>query len=578
VTPPETRGLGEGTGVVDPTPTTAGATIEFDVPASMRDEVILRANVYRPVGTGPWPTLLMRLPYGKDDPAVANRFDPIQAVRAGFMVVIQDTRGRFASAGEWDPLAYEREDGYDSVEWAARLPGSNGRVGMCGESYYGHTQWAAAAMQPPSLAAISPGLTWSDPMDGLFARGGAVELGLTLPWTLQQGPEHLRRLPIADGERGRRVDALLDDYDRLPNEGYWDLPVNDCAVLQRHGIPDLGGLRVLDDAEIAARCRVTDTYDRVSVPSLHLAGWHDVFAQGTLDNYAAMAARGHDARLVVGPWSHVSFTDPVGEQFFGVRAGRFGVPVWDQRDVGELQLAWFGRHLLPDPNIELPELPVRLFLMGRNEWRDERSWPVGDVDVRRHFLRADGSLSVDVPSSDELPTEFAYDPGDPVPTLGGQIIIRPFLVPGPVDQTRIESRKDVCVFTSEPLTEELEVIGRVRAVLHVQSSAPSTDWVARLCDVHPDGRSFNLCDGIVRIKRQADGPARHEIDLWSTANVFLPGHRVRVHVTSSSFPRWDRNLNTGDQRTARYETAHQRIYHDAERPSYIELPERIRDS
>jgi uncharacterized protein len=167
-----------------------------------------------------------------------------------------------------------------------------------------------------------------------------------------------------------------------------------------------------------------------------------------------------------------------------------------------------------------------------------------------------------------------YDPGDPAPTLGGQTVMRPFLAPGPMDQGSLESRSDVCVFTSEPLPEELEVIGRVRAVLHVESSAPSTDWVARLCDVHPDGRSFNLCDGIVRVARNADGLAQHEIDLWSTANVFLPGHRVRVHVTSSSFPRWDRNLNTGDQRTSQYVSARQRMHHDIDHPSYIELPVR----
>ncbi len=199
-------------------------------------------------------------------------------------------------------------------------------------------------------------------------------------------------------------------------------------------------------------------------------------------------------------------------------------------------------------------MPVRLFVMGRNTWRDEPSWPPADVVTQRHFLRADGSLTADSPSAAESETEFVYDPADPVPTLGGQTVMRPFFASGPMDQTRIESRNDVCVFTSEPLSEELEVTGRVRVVLHAESSAPSTDWVARLCDVHPDGRSFNLCDGIVRVAGQAGELARHEIDLWSTANVFLPGHRVRIDVTSSSFPRWDRNLNTGDQRAPQYQS------------------------
>jgi putative CocE/NonD family hydrolase len=550
------------------------ATIDFDVPARMRDGVVLRANVYRPMGDGPWPTLLMRLPYGKDDPSLVSRFDPIHAVRFGFMVVIQDTRGRFASDGAWEPLEHERVDGYDSVEWAARLPGSNGRVGMCGESYYGYTQWAAAVEQPPSLAAIAPGLTWSDPMDGLFARGGAVELGTALPWALQQGPDHIGRLQIPGEERARRVESLLDDYDRLSAEGYWHLPIDDDGVLQRHDVPELGSLRALDDSEFATRCRLTDDYDRVTVPTLHVAGWHDVFMQGTLDNYAAMATRGRDARLLVGPWSHVSFTDPVGEQFFGIRSNRFGVPVHEHGDLGDLQLAWFRRHVVPDAGVELSSAPVRIFVMGRNTWQDEASWPPSGVSLQRHYLHADGSLDIDAPTGDEQATEFVYDPGDPVPALGGQTVMRPFFASGPIDQRPIEARSDVCVFTSELLAEELAVLGRVRVVLHAESSAPSTDWVARLCDVHPDGRSFNLCDGIVRVTSVADGLTRRVIDLWSTANIFLPGHRLRVHVTSSSFPRWDRNLNTGDQRAPRYERARQRLHHDSEHPSYVELPVR----
>lgn len=550
------------------------ATIDFDVPARMRDGIVLRCNVYRPVGDGPWPTLLMRLPYGKDDPSLIGRFDPVHAVRRGFMVVIQDTRGRFASEGAWDPFAYEREDGYDTVEWAATLPGSNGRVGMCGESYYGFTQWAAASEQPPSLAAIAPALTWSDPLDGLFARGGAIELGVALPWALQQGPDHIGRLPLSDEERARRTEALLDDYDGLPRQAYWDLPVNDGAVLQLHGVPELGTLRALADPASAARASVRDCYERVTIPTLHVAGWHDVFLQGTLDNYEAMAALGRDARLLVGPWSHVSFTDPVGDAFYGVRASRFGVPVHDHGDLGDLQLAWFHRHLVPDSDVELSDARVRVFLMGRNTWRDEPSWPPAGCDLQRHFLRAAGTLTVDPPGDDEGSTEFLSDPADPVPTLGGQTVMRPFFPSGPVDQRPIESRGDVCVFTSERLTDELEVTGRVRVVLHAESSAPSADWVARLCDVHPDGRSLNLCDGIVRVARDSDGLEQHVIDMWSTANVFLPGHRLRVHVTSSSFPRWDRNLNTGDQRAPRYETARQRVHHDSMHPSYIELPVR----
>jgi uncharacterized protein len=550
----------------------SNVTVELDVRALMRDGVTLRANVYRPEGSGPWPTLLARTPYGKDLPYVVSWLDPVQAVRRGFMVVIQDTRGRFASEGEWDPFRFERHDGYDTVEWAAKLPGSNGRVGMYGASYYGNSQWLAAIEQPPSLAAISPSVTWSDPMDGLFARGGALELGLAVPWSLQQGVDFIAKTGGGDDEIQRRVDALMDEWDRLDEAGYWDLPVHDIAVLRRHAVPDLGSIRVLEDPDVATWCRVAGSHDRVDVPSFHLAGWHDIFVQGTLDNYQAMAALGRDSRLIVGPWTHVTYADPIGEQRFGIRAGKEGVPVHAYGDVNDLQLAWLRRNLVPDANVTLPEAPVRIFVMGRNEWRDESSWPLARATSERWFLHGSGSLATATPEAGEHASEFLYDPMEPVPTVGGPTVMWPGYPAGPMDQARVEARPDVLVFTSDPLQEELEVTGRVRVVLHAESSSPATDWVARLCDVLPDGRSFNLCDGILRVTEGAQECRRYEIDLWSTSNVFLRGHRLRVHITSSSFPRWDRNLNTGNQRESRHQVAQQRIHHAGDRPSYVELP------
>src|ERR1700733_12256037 len=258
--------------------------VEFDVPARMRDGVTLRANVYRPSGDGPWPTLLTRTPYDKGAGDTISWLDPMQTAAKGFMVVTQDTRGRFASEGEWMPLTYEREDGYDTVEWAAKLPGSNGRVGMYGPSYLGNTQWMAAIEQPPSLAAIAPGVTWSDPLDGVFARGGALELGLTINSTLGDGGVHLlQRLPLSTQEHKRRLEALLDDLDRLPSEGYWDLPAQDLPVLRRHGSPEVGTVRMLENTDVVTRCRVACEYERVMVPSFHIGGWHDVLVQGILD-------------------------------------------------------------------------------------------------------------------------------------------------------------------------------------------------------------------------------------------------------------------------------------------------------
>jgi uncharacterized protein len=548
-----------------------GVTVQLDVPVRMRDGVTLRANVYRPDGDGPWPTLLMRTPYGKEN---SWPIDPVLAAAEGCMVVVQDTRGRFASAGEWTPFRYEREDGYDSVEWAARLPGSNGRVGMYGASYVGSTQWMAAVEQPPSLGAIAPSVTWSEPLDGLFARGGALELGLTLPWTLEMGAAHLWQLPISEEERRRRLDALLDDYDRLPGDGYRDLPVHDMRVLRRHGFPDIGTISMLSNPDVPAWCRVAGEHERVTVPTLHTACWHDIFVQGTLDNYMAMAALGRPARLVVGPWTHGAFADPIGEQCFGTRARGLNAVPDAPGDLRALQLRWLRRHLAPNGGAEdgAQEAPVRIFVMGRNQWRDEPAWPLARARVERWFLGAGGALHADAPSADAPPTEFTYDPTDPVPTLGGPTVMTPQFPSGPFEQARVEARDDVLVFTSEPLQRDLDVTGRVRVVLHAESSAPSTDWIARLCDVHPDGRSFNLCDGIVRVAEGADTLRPIEIDLWSTSNAFLAGHRLRVHVTSSNFPRWDRNLNTGNQRDPRIATARQRVHHDANRPSWIELP------
>ncbi|MEU6643353.1 CocE/NonD family hydrolase [Saccharomonospora sp. NPDC046836] len=553
---------------------TGSVTVEFDVPARMRDGTTLRANIYRPHGSGPWPTLLMRTPYDKNRQVmdVWCGLDPVQAARQGFLVVTQDVRGRFTSDGDWQPFRYERQDGFDTAEWAAALPGSNGRVGMYSGSYCGNIQWQAAADRPPGLAAISPALTWSEPLEGLLARGGAVELGLALRWALENSVDCLDRAEGDPAEHRRRLDAVAHEWDRLPDLGYWELPVSDVAVLRRHGVPALGGLRDIDNAEAAAWSRITDLYDEVAIPSLHTAGWYDIFLQGTLDNYTAMAARGREANLVVGPWTHHAFGDPVGQQSFGMRAMRNGFPVHRHGDWNDLQLAWFRRHLTTEPAGGELDAPVRIFVMGRNEWRDEAQWPPARAIAQRWYLHAGGTLTPERPQMREDVTGFQYDPTHPVPTVGGHGVLWPGSPSGPMDQAAVEARDDVLVFTSPRLSHDLDVTGRVRVVLYASSSAPSTDWVARLCDVHPDGRSINLCDGIVRVTTVSRGVDRYEIDLWSTSNVFLRGHRLRVHITSSSFPRWDRNLNTGDQDAVHSHVARQRVHHDAEHPSHIEIP------
>jgi putative CocE/NonD family hydrolase len=544
-------------------------SLQMDVPVRMRDGTILRANVYRPRASSALPVLLCRTPYDKNDNAkhVWSGLDPVLAARRGFIVVIQDVRGRFGSDGHWSPYAHEGNDGFDTIEWAAALPGSNGAVGMYSASYCANAQWQAAMQRPPALGALSPAMTWSDPEDGLLSRGGAVELGLALRWSYENGVDTIRRNSASDEEHEARVDAMLDDWDRVDTEGYWDLPVS-AGMLLRHRLPDLGILTALSDPGVAKAAGVPDI-GSLTLPTLHTGGWYDIFIQGTLDNYVAMAAAGRRAQLVVGPWTHQTFADPIGDLRFGARSSRAA----DGSDTNwqNFQMEWFHGHLTGSEQPIDDEAPVRLFVMGTNRWRAERRWPLERQTSQRLFFQAGGSMS-EVLAAEESYTEYEYDPSAPVPTLGGHGVMSPATVTGPIDQRTIEARDDVLIFTSAPLNHDVEVTGRVFVWLYAQSSAPSADWVARLCDVHEDGRSINLCDGILRAPGSADHPALHKVDLWSTSNVFLRGHRIRIQITSSSFPRWDRNLGTGDQSRPEFVTTVQRIFHGGPRASYVELP------
>jgi putative CocE/NonD family hydrolase len=557
--------------VVDPDgDAPASVQVDFDVPARMRDGVVLRADVYRPAGDGPWPTLVVRTPYNKGGAAdnVWNGFSPTEVARKGFMMVIQDVRGRYASDGDWEPLHHEGLDGADTIAWAAELWGSNGRVGMLGGSYCGHTQWRAAIEQPRALKAITPLMTWSEPREALVARGGATQFTVITSWSLAAGFDWLSRQGLTADELAARVAALIEDFDGLEKDGYWKLPVAELPVLRRHGTPTFVEPGAANDAEATQHMRVAGRHARVEVPSLHTGGWFDSCVQGTIDSFTTMRDLGREARLIIGPWTHEDFGNRIGAQDFGIMsmrdAGAHPNGSWSDE-----VLAFLRRHLSGDDSPDISS-PVRIFVMGRNVWRDEEAWPLERARIERWNLHSDGGLSTVAALDDAEPSEVDYDPADPVPTWGGPLGVGPGR--GPLDQAIVESRPDVLVFTSDVLEEDLEVTGPVRMRLHVKSSAPSADWVARLCDVDPDGRSLNLTDGILRVN-SGDGETKEiEIDLWSTSNVFLAGHRLRVQVTNSCFPRWDRNLSTGDQQAAEFVTAHQTLFHDSGRPSYIELP------
>lgn len=540
-----------------------------DVEATMRDGVVLRADVYRPTGDGPWPVVMSRLPYGKGN--LLHVLHPLRFVEAGFIVVIQDTRGRFASDGEWDPWTFEEADGHDSVVWAASLPGSNGSVGMIGASYFGNTQWMAALSKAPGLKAIAPMLTWSDPDDGLFRRGGALELGLSLPWSLLQGVDTLQKRHATDpAAMGAALMGLVGDYDACATDGYWQTPADQHPTIERHGIPDVGIARSHRDPDWSASARVAGRHAEADLPTLNIGGWYDIFLQGTLDNYVAMAPRG-DSHLVVGPWHHVGYANQIGDVNFGI-ASSLDV-LGFQGHYADLQARWLRTHLAPDGDDGSPVLPpVFLFVMGINQWRAEEQWPLARAVDADLYLRADGRASFDEPAADEASDSFVHDPTDPVMTTGGPLLMSGEFRAGPIDQAPVESRPDVLVFTGEALADDLEVTGRVTAVLHVSSDAPTTDWVVRLCDVDADGLSLNVVDGIVRTDMVPGAISQVEVDLWSTSHVFRAGHRLRVHVTSSSFPRWDRNFNNVGNDAQKSTVAHQVVAHNGGQPSRLVLP------
>jgi putative CocE/NonD family hydrolase len=535
----------------------SGACIEYDVPVEMRDGTVLRADVYRPAGEGPWPVIVARTPYDKLDPFVTMLLDPLLAVRNGLIAVIQDVRGRYASEGDvFVPLAFEAHDGADTVEWAARMEGSTGRVGMWGPSYLGNVQWQAAAQRPPALGAIAPSITFRS-ADGLATRGGARELGLGRSWSVYAGFDMLMRRHADDADAAERaLGELIAAVDGLPGPTYAELPTGSVAETD----PLVARLR-LPTFDVAAG-DVSGHQLSVEVPVLNIGGWFDVFLQGTIDNFVHGGPRD---RLVIGPWNHMSSSPQQGELNFGVAGSGAAVDLGPSLSSSTFE--WLRAQLLDEPTED--EWRIKLFTMGANTWRSESAWPLARAKETPFFLVPSG-LSDEVPTDQSGTRSFTYDPADPVPTVGGCTLLE-HLPAGAFDQSGIECRDDVLVFTTDPLSQAVEVTGQVTARIRVSTDAPTTDWVVRLCDVHPDGASYNVCDGIARVTSVPGEPRTVEVDLWSTSMLFKQGHRIRIDVTSSSFPRWDRNLNTLDgSETGEMRMARQTVHLGS--GSYVTLP------
>jgi len=566
-----------------PTPTQEAAPaigehavrVDAGVRVKMRDGVSLVCDVYRPAAEGRFPVLLTRTPYNRKDPATG-----IFLASHGYVVVLQDTRGRYDSQGEFYPFRHEAEDGFDTVEWAAALPHADGRVGMFGGSYVGATQMLAASAAPPHLVGIFPYVTASEYYEGWTYEGGALMQWFAESWTSGLAVDTVSRKTASRGRARAWSEHLpVDEYQIAAPPAPADVAPYFRDWVQHES-----------NDEYWAAIRVSDRYGRMTVKALHAGGWHDIFSGGSIKNFVEMqkqaateeARKGQ--RLLMGPWAHAA-TSPEGK-IGGVTFGRQAV-----LDFNATILKWYDHVMKGRQNEFASDAPVKIFVMGENVWRNEREFPLSRTRYTKYYLHStkgaasaagDGALSV-VPPKAERPDTFEYDPASPVRTIGGRLCCGG-LPPGPFDQAPNESRSDVLVFSTPPLTEDVEVTGPVALELFASTSAADTDFTAMLVDVDETGFARYLADGIVRARfRESTAKAvpiepgriyRYTIDLWATSNLFKAGHRIRVHVSSSNFPRFNRNLNTGEKTFggSTLVRARQTVYHDAEHPSAIVLP------
>jgi putative CocE/NonD family hydrolase len=531
----------------------------------MRDGVRLSANIFRPDVKTRVPTILIRTPYGKGSELPLG-YQPF--VDRGYAMVMQDVRGRYASEGSFHPLSQEGPDGYDTLDWIASQAWSDGKIGMIGGSYLGIAQWKVALLNNPHLKAISPVVSgYDDYRDRFYSPGGAMKLGHRLLWLREnlraagyKPPEFDRfvlHLPIRTADRaatGQPLSVWQQSLDHPADDSFWQ--------------------------SISVRAQI----GRIHVPVLSFGGWYDNYVQSDLEAFAALSGRSASNRVVIGPWPH-NMSIPFPDVDFGPHSSAA---------VRTMQLDWMDYWLKGRESAMISRPPVRIFVMGTNEWREEREWPLARAKptpfyltgkLAANTLNGGGELSKNKPRT-EASDEFVFDPRNPVPTQGGAVCCNPKVYPwGPMDQRKVESRPDVLVYTSGVLKKQVEVTGPVRVVLYAATSAPDTDFTAKLVDVFPDGSARNLTDGILRLRyreslEKVAPPAvpgqayQVTVDAGVTSNVFLKGHRIRLEISSSNFPRFDRNPNTG--RVVGEETelrkATQTVYHDRTRASYVLLP------
>ena len=571
---------------------------EPSVMVPMRDGVHLATDVVRPDAPGRFPVIINRGPYGKnsylDNPNHSIWFFP----RNGYVLLSQDVRGRFESEGEYNPLFQEARDGYDTVEWAARQPWSNGRVATTGQSYLGATQYTLAGGHPlpPHLQTLMPVSASSDfHQSWVYHTGGVMEWGWTVPYAILKGRNTLARAGRED------LIARMDEYviepgnfgQPLSDQWYRHLPLRDWIDRLKEAAPYF---HEYFDEELDGPywwpINMMRQASNVTIPMYHITAWYDIFMEGAINAFQSIQQHGgselarRNQKLLIGPWAHLRpFTQPTtggaGDIDFGAEAAV---------ELHEDMLRWYDYWLKDIETGIMDDAPVRIFVMGDNRWRDEQEWPLARTHYTRWYLHSaggantgagDGTLSTVPPEANEPQDQFIYDPADPAPTLGGNTLIIDY---GVFDQSPAENRPDVLVYTSDPLPSDLELTGPISVTLYAATTAADTDFTAKLVDVRPDGYAHNVQDGIVRARYRTSVrepspiiPGRvyqYAIDLWATSHVVKAGHRVRVDISSSNFPRFDRNPNTGAAlgADARLETARQTVHHSAQYPSHITLP------
>ena len=552
--------------------------IDFDVRVRMRDGVKLSADIYRPddresSGAGKFPVILARTPYNKS----TERGNHLQLGRyfasRGYVYVALDVRGRGDSEGVFVPYRNEGPDGYDAIEWCAAQTWSSGKVGTIGSSYLGYDQWIAALEQPPHLTTMIVLVTPPDPFvespTGLQSPTYMSWYHLLIGHTLHNAAgvdwnAVYRHLPLATMDEAAGFHAP-----------YWQ------EILNHPGIDSWWEPLIYQNK-----------FNRVKLPILHISGWYDDEQAGALMNYIGMTKHGateearKNQKLLMGPWPHaVNSTRKLGAIDFGPEA---------LIDLEGYELKWFDRWLKGIANGVMEQKPVRIFVMGKNAWEDKANWPIPGTEYTKYFLissgkanslHGDGKLAKQPPSAAISSDRYSYDPSNPVPFLMEPSFAQ---VGGPDDYRPVEQRDDVLVFTSEEFAEPRLICGPVRAHLSAASSAVDTDFMAKLLDVWPNGFAQRLTDGMVRARYREGGdkmsliePERiyeYEVDLWNTCQEFGKGHRVRLEVASSAFPKYDRNQNTGEPlgKTANMKVAEQTIYHDGAHASYVTLPEVLR--